>query len=268
MPVELKISWEGDAPGVAEHRLSIAAFAPALDELVRAYRRIASNMMRAATYAERGRLKELANRLDIQVQSISGNNPLQLTSLCTFNVPPDIQASLFPNALAERASQELLSSIADESAGRLRNAGVRRYLLKLPVGLARQTYELNDNGRSLHQPVIIEDLNMAPSTLTALPYLIAFTGSIVGVGFEPGTSEVRIKPDEGEVTLRLLATTELVERALELRGSPVRGLAVRSKDARLLRLSALDTPQFVLTPELREKYLFQRWDGLLKILAQ
>lgn len=104
-------------------------------------------------------------------------------------------------------------------------------------------------------------------TDTERPFLFTFVGSVVGVGFEPGTSEVRIKPEEGESILRLIASADLVERALELRGNTVNGLAVKGKDSRLLRLSAADSSQFVLTPTLHKKYVFERWEGVLRRLA-
>lgn len=267
MPIELKISWEGDAPGVREHRLSIGAFAPALAELVRAYRRIASNMLRnAASYAESGRLKDLANRLDIEIQSVEGTNPLELAAVCTFDAPIEIQPPLWPVNIAERASKELLDSIEEESSGRPRNTAVRSYLKLLPP-LSKQKYELHDNGRVLHDPVIIDELNLTNPSLTDLPHLIQFAGSVIGVGFEPGISEVRIRTEENE-TLRLLASPEMVEQALELRGTMAVGLAVKGNESRLLRLSpATGYRPFSLTPELANEYIFQRWETLLRRLS-
>jgi hypothetical protein len=265
--IELKISWSGQAPGVPEHRLSIGGFGPALSELLRAYRRIASNMMRVAAYAESGRLKELANRLDIEIETVAGTNPLELTTVCTFDAPRDLQPPLFIDDIPERASKELLDSILDESKGRPRNSAVRSYLGKLPVGLARQTYELHDNGNILHEPVIIEDVNLVTPTIGGLPYLIEFEGNIVGVGFDPGINRVRVKAEED--TLNLNASAELVETALNLRGIAVRGIAVRHKETtRLLRLSPLNAEPFTFDDQTRDQYVFQRWNDLLTKLAQ
>ncbi len=266
-PIELKIVWEGEAPGVAEHRLSISAFGPALNELLRAYRRIASNMMRnAAAYAERGRLNELANLLDIEIAQIEGNS-VELSAVCTFSPPRGGQAQMFfPGDIPERASRELLESIEEESKGHPHNTSVRHYLAALPQGLTRQRYELHANGQVLHEPVIIEGLNLAAPTLEDLPHLVEFVGSIIGVGFEPGTTEVRVKTED-EI-LRLAATMPLVERALELRSEAVGGLAIRGRESRLLRLDIADREPFVLTRELAEEYVFDRWDALLRRLAQ
>lgn len=112
-----------------------------------------------------------------------------------------------------------------------------------------------------------ESLCLAEAVIPNLPFLIEFVGSVVGVGFEPGTSEVRIRTEENE-NLRLLAPMELVEQALDHRGDAVCGLAVRGRDTRLIRLAAADEHPFVLTPELERAYVFDRWDSLLRRLAQ
>jgi hypothetical protein len=267
-PLELKITWEGEAPGVADHRLSISAFGDALKELLKAYRRIASNMLRdAAGYAERGRLNELANLLDIEIAQIEGSS-VELSAVCTFRPPPDPQANLFfPGDILERAGKELLDSIDEESKGHPYNTSVRNYLSALPSGLTRQQYELSENGKVLHAPVVIGPVSIAATPLLNLPYLIEFTGSVTGVGFEPGVTEVRVRTEEDE-RLRFLAPVSLVEQALELRGKTVRGLAVKAKEMRLLRLSDATAPAFVLTRALEEDYLFGRWDALLRRLAQ
>jgi hypothetical protein len=267
MPIQLKISWEGHARGVEEHRLSIAMFGPALAELLRAYRRIASSMVKSANVGlvEHGRLHNLANHLDIEIESIAGTNPLELTAVCTFDAPVDIQTPFFPINLAERASKELLDSIEDESNGRARNSVIRSYLLKLPSQLTRQKYELHDNGHTLHEPIVIEHLKLATSG-SPLPYLMEFEGHIVGVGFEPGANEVRVKTNEE--TIRMAASAELVEKALGLRDEPIKGMAVKRKEWRLLRIDEIDADPFIFSDDLREEHLFKRWDALLRKLAQ
>lgn len=267
MAIELKILWDGDVPGVAEHRVSLSAFGPALIQLLVAYRRIASNMMRNATsYAETGRLRDLANYLDIEIAAVEGNSS-GFAGVVTYNQPPPPQTDLFfPHGIAERAGVELMEAIEQEGNGHLYNSGIRKYLASLPPGLTRQAYELNDNGRPLHAPVVLEHVELVDAVLD-LPYLMAFSGRVVGVGFEPGRNEVRIRTEENE-TFRLLASAPLVERALELRGTTVAGLALRSKESRLLRLQTPSQPLFTLSPDLEEEYIFQRWDILLRRLAQ
>lgn len=268
MAIELKITWEGEAPGVPQHRLSVAAFGHALNYLLAAYRRIASNMLgdAAAGYAERGRLRDLATLLDIEIEEIVGNS-VGVSAVFTYQEPPDAQANLFARGIPERAGAQLLEAIQNEGAGRPYNSAVRKYLGALPPRLTRQRYELNSNGQALHAPVVIEQVNLAEAVLVDLPHIVEFVGSVIGVGFEPGISEVRVKTEDNE-TLRLLASREQVERALVLRGGAIKGVAVKGKDARLLRLHAADRAAFVLTDQFIEQHIFQRWDVLLRRLAQ
>ena len=43
--LQLRITFDGTAPGLAEHRLSVTAFVEPLGRLVAAYRRIASGVL-------------------------------------------------------------------------------------------------------------------------------------------------------------------------------------------------------------------------------
>ena len=87
----------------------------------------------------------------------------------------------------------------------------------------------------------------------------------MGVGFEPGKNEVRIKSDDGH-HLTLTATALHVENALELRSAPIRAIAVMQESGpRLLRLQEAGTGWSVPS---RDEAIFKRWDGLLRRLAQ
>jgi hypothetical protein len=268
MSIELRIVWDGDVPGIAEHRLSIAAFGEALNLLLIAYRRIASNMISAAQeYAEVGRLHNVANLLDVEIAAIEGNST-EILAYGTYRQEAHAQIAFFPPEIPERAGIELVEAIEQESNGQPYNTSVRKFLQALPQGLTRQSYELKDEqGRQLHAPVVLGHLNLPSPTLVDLPYLFEFSGNVVGVGFEPGKSEVRIKTVDNE-SLQLSAPTALVEKALTLRGGLVRGMAVKKRDARLLRLDADDAQPFILTDELAKRYVFERWNDLLTRLAQ
>jgi hypothetical protein len=97
-----------------------------------------------------------------------------------------------------------------------------------------------------------------------LPYLAEYIGQVVGIGFEPGKSEVRIKTDTTTVTVD--ATADQANKALELRHSSVRVVAViQGKTARLLMLQDAHAP---INRATREAAIFARWDGVLRKLAQ
>lgn len=266
MAIELKIVWEGEVPGLADQRLSIAAFGEALKALLVAYRRIASNMIsNAVDYAERGRLQGHARWLDIEITDLAKESA-GVQAVCTTRSAPGEQVPLFMTDIARRASVELLAAVKEESDGHPRNSTVRKYLEALPRNLRRQVYELSDNGNRLCEPVIVEVVALATDVPTLeLPYLTELSGDIVGVGFEPGKNEVRIKAD---TTNTLQASTAHVDLAIELRGNPVRALVVVNKQSRLLRLDSQDAPRFMPTREQAQKYVFEEWDGLLRKLAE
>jgi hypothetical protein len=267
MAVELRIVWDGDVPGVAEHRLSIAAFGEALNLLLAAYRRIASNMFGAAEeYAVTGRLHNLTHLLDVEIAAIEGTST-GIVAYATFHQEALAQIPFFVTDIPERAAAELVESIEEEGNGRPRNATVRKFLAALPRGLAHQRYEVRNGGGPLHAPVVLGEMHLPAPSLVDLPYLFEFAGDVIGVGFEPGKSEVRVRTVNNE-HWQFSASTALVERALALRHGEVRGMGVRRKEARLLRLDAVDAKPFTLTVELAERHVFSRWDELLTRLAQ
>lgn len=267
MAIELKIVWEGEVPGLADQHLSIAAFGEALNALLVAYKRIASNMIsNAADYAEKGRLQEEARWLDIEIVDLARASA-GVQAVCTARGVPGDGIPLFMTDIVRRASGELLDSVKEESLGNLRNSTVRKYLEALPQGLKRQVYELTENGNTIHEPVVIEAIHLAEVPALDLPYLIEFSGSVIAIGFEPGRNEIKIKQEAGQ-TLTLQASPAQVETGLELRGLLVRGLAVRAKQMRLLRLERKDAPRFEVTPEVVDEQIFRRWEALLEALAQ
>lgn len=161
MSIELRIVWDGDVPGIAEHRLSIAAFGDALNLLLIAYRRIASNMISAAQeYAEVGRLHNLANLLDVEIAAIEGSST-GILAHGTYRQEAQEQIAFFPPDIPERAGIELIKAIEQESKGQPYNTSVRKFLAALPQGLTRQRYELNDErGQQLHAPIVLGHMNL------------------------------------------------------------------------------------------------------------
>lgn len=264
MAVQLDIMWEGDAPGLQEQRLSLGAFGDALTHLLAALRRIGTNIVGDAVdgeTAEVGRFANAARQLDIQIDGIKKNSS-GFAGLVSLHTPQGETMKLFDD-LPETAGMQLLEAVESESKGVLKNAGVRRYLRALPVGVYRQLYVLHQNGHELKR-VDIGGMTISDA-LSDLPYLAEVHGRIVGVGFEPGKNEVRIKSDDGH-QLTLAATALHVDNALELRSAPIRAIAVMQESgSRLLRLQAASLGWSVPG---RDEAVFARWDGLLRRLAQ
>lgn len=266
MSTKIKVTWRGPVPGLSEHRISLDAFGPAIDCLLRAYRRIASNMLREAEDRQRPdkRLRNRAKWLDLQVESvIHGSAGPSLVAVTT--PPPGMPYALFDD-LAIRAGMELLESIDAEANGHPRSRSVRNYLQALPQQLGSQHYDFEANGSVLKSVSI--GVSKLPEVTGAFPYLIEHVGMVVAVGFEPGAPFVRIAPIDGDKPVTCDASQEQVETALGLRASPVRTLAVHGNRHRLLRICRADEQQVSRSPDERKRLVFEKWGELLRRLGQ
>lgn len=263
---QLRIRWDGDVPGLAEHRISLAGFGNALANLLSALRRIATQMVTSAVENEQprfGRFASIARQLDIEIVSIEHGSG-GFNGLITFQESPEM-LPIF-GEIPERVAVELLDSIDEESKGNLRNSSVRRYLNSLPSGLHKQTYEFHLNG-DVRKRVEIGDLKIGEIP-TDLPYLVESEGSIIGVGFEPGRNEIKVKQDAGGIA-NLSSNAETVERALAMRHDKVRTLSVHtSKGTRVITLKLAADSRYKLDPETAKKHIFKRWENVLRQLAK
>jgi hypothetical protein len=264
MASELKIRWDGDVPGIAEQRLSLAAFAEPLNLLLIALRRIATQMVSSAMEGEHpksGRLTNIARLIDIELVDIAKQSS-GTDAFVVFHNPPE-ELNLWWD-IPSRATVELLEAIDIESKGQIRNSAVRNYLRSLPPGLHHQVYEYT-NGAATKR-VEVGDIRLTDLP-PDLPVLRKMEGNIVGVGFEPGKNEVRIKTET--MTTPLTATAEAVDRALELRHDKVRTMSVHiASRARLISLKRSSDPEFKFSPEAVQEHIFKRWDPLLARLAK
>lgn len=265
MAAEIRIRWDGDAPGVEQHRLSLSAFGDALPLLLAALRRIATRMVTAAVEPERpakGRFADLARSLDIEITNIEGNST-GFNGLVTFAIPPD-ELPLFAD-LPDRAVMELLDSIDRESRGQPSNWPVRQYLNALPEGIHKQTYEFHENG-TVRKRVEIGDVKLMEIP-AEFPFLREVEGSIIGVGFDPGKTEVRIRGESASANFD--ANEEQVEAALAIRHNPVRTIGIQAgKHSRLLRIQKATEPRFAVTADAIEEHIFKRWSGVFARLAK
>jgi hypothetical protein len=262
VPTELKIRWQGDARGLPDKRLSLSAFGEPLSLLLKALKRIATNLATDASEDKKvGRLANAARDLDIEIFDLVRESS-GFDGLITLGAPAlGENLSLFEN-LAQSAGRRLLEAIDDERNGIARNASVRNYLHSLPKGVTYQTYVLHDNGKTIGEVSFGE---MSISALPPdLPHIAHYIGKIVGVGFEPGRSEVRIKTTTAQVSLS--ASTEHVEKALSLRGSEVIAVAVVQGSSH--RLLIIQDSQSPLNTSTRDAAVFERWNGVLRRLAQ
>jgi hypothetical protein len=263
MDKKLKIVWEGNVPGLAEHRLSLDAFGQALQQLLIAYRRIASNMLAQAD-SSTGRLHTLAKDFDLELEQIAEGSS-GIVAACAIHSEPSSPYFEMLDSLTTRAADALLTDIEAEAHGEFRNASVRNYLRALPDGVTGQKYVFIDNGGS--REIAIGSMRL-PEGPTEMPVLHERLYAIVGVGFEPGESFVRLKGAEETITCE--ATVPQVTKALALRFGSVYAQIVRQKGrkARLLRIRRAGEELPRLTPEQEEEMVFGKWDELLRRLAK
>jgi len=273
MEKRLEIFWDGRVPGLAEHRLSLDAFGQALNLLLVAYRRIASNMLAQAT-SDTGRLRDAAKSIDLELVEIkegSGGISAACVTHGLYGLLENedlFQKKLFDaglfDSLAGRAATALLADIEAEANGHARNAAVRNYLRALPDGLTGQKYAYFENGHS--REIAIGSMQL-PEGPPEMPVIHERLYVVVGVGFAPGESYVRLKGvDE---TVQCEATAEQVSAALELRFGSVNAFIVRQgRKARLLRLRKAGEELPPLSPEHEENLIFGKWNELLRRLAE
>lgn len=269
MPARLKIQWDGDVRGLAEHRLSLAAFGDSLSYLLRALRRIATQLVSNAVGAEMpkrgGRWAELARHLDIEIARLEEGSA-GISALVTFEQPPQPELPFILD-LADRATNELLESIETESKHVPRNWAVRTYLASLPKGVNKQLYELYPNGAAEPSKRVVIGHVELPDIPLDLPSFLELEGDLIGVGFDPGRSEVRLKGEASTVALD--ANEQQVNTALNMRNRTIRVLGVQDgKRARLLRITLASSARYKVTPEAVEENIYRKWSGVFARLSK
>ena len=269
MATKLKIIWDGDVKGLAEHRISVSAFGPAITRLTQVLRRIATDIVKnglpSSERTHQGRYASEAKNIDIEIASIEGGSA-GISALVTFSPQHPYQFTVFGN-LDERVALEFVDSVEKESKGIWKDQGVRKYLHALPQGLTKQRYTVTDQqDRELRSPVEISDVHLTERP-RVVPCVTRHYGSIIAIGFEPGKTEVRLKRLDGKIVV-FSATKEQVTAAWNLRDIQVKVLAVSKGQNRLLKLEEATAEDFSVTAESVHTHIFQRWDGLLQRLAR
>jgi hypothetical protein len=264
--IQLRIVWDGEAPGLEHGRLSLVAFGRSLVELVKAARNIAHDEVARAVGEHRTSTRGTRRSfVDLQLSTYRpGSADFTLDA-----VPSDLEdvAPLLVKDLAARVVTELFTSLRAESEGRHRNPWVRRYVAHLPKGVAVQRYAVLKDGKEVEafetrsMPRVKEPPRLA--------HLVRVHGMVAGVTFgDPLAPSVRIAPFEGRTLYNLPATPEQVEQAVRLRGKPIQAMAMVGHKARLLWIREETAPVGRLSPEQRDAHYFSQWVELLERLAK
>jgi hypothetical protein len=269
MRAQLDIVWDGTAPGLAEHELSISALNKSLHLLLVAVRRIRTNTAVGATGdSERGgrggRLARGCDQIDLRVRAL-GEGCLSLGIDVLF--PDSPTGNMFEAMHVEETMAALVDALAAESRGEPRNLAVRKYLRSLE-GVTSQRYTARV-GNKVVRSEALGTLALPPDT-SDHPYPREIVGEIGGVLFPPSEPEVVLTPLEG-AKVRLAASADQVERALALRGMPIIARVMnRGRDRpRLLSLRAAGAGQKLrIDVEAAGAFVLERWRDTLERLGR
>lgn len=260
MAYSFHIHYDGNAPGLESHRLSMSAFGRALDALLQALRRSISNELLGADHAERGarggRYAGAAEAVDLQLQALDeGSVNLR------FAIDVHGQVDLFAVQAGLRA---IVEGLRAESAGERVNPSVRRYLQALPAGLSSHAYEARDGDTVFADTRIGAEMKLpAPQDEARGRMLDEVRATIRGVDFDPPA--VRIALEDGKQTLS--ATPAQVEAALLLRDAPVR-IRYLVETGRLIDLCAADDAPTERSIDDETDAVFERWHEVLARLSR
>lgn len=263
MSTQLRIYWDGNAPGLKEGRLSIATFGPALEALLRAARNIARRQVAAAQGETWNPDKATrATLVDLQMSTYKSGSAEP-----TFDVvplPTAFGAAHLINDLTVSITREMYDCIRDEARGVRRDRFINEFLHLLPKGLSRQRYSVLQDGTAL------EDFEVRGMNLVEpdedYPSVVRLRGQVDGVTFgERGPPTVRFLPWTGK-PVTVTATKDQVSQALDVRGK-AQALFLMGDHPRLLWIRADDTRTPLLSEKEREDHIFERWGDALGRLS-
>lgn len=270
MAITLKIHFEGDVPGIQEHRLSVAAFGEVLLHLRQALRREVSNIhAKAEDEAPRsstGRVHRWAEDVDLEVARVGkGSLGLELHARHGAGRGRNMVLPTIAHAAMLRAVTTVVDDMEQESRGHPTSTVARDTLAKMPPGLTLQRYEVWDDDKKVKEAVV-QRVERVDET-APLRGLVDVTGFVVGVAFPPGEPCVHVRGDD-DVVVKATASPEQVEQALAMRESRVRAVIVDDRPRRLLWIRKVDQSQKFQDDAERTDHVFRRWADLLEVLAR
>lgn len=266
MAVELRVRWDGSEPGLAEHRLSLLSFGPALTELHRALRTAATRIEKGKDPNHPGPQKKYSARalhLDVQIKAIEDG--------CV-NVGMDVVVAPAPD-VAEDTDDTLAASAVVTFLDSLRSRThlASAYLKALGGGVTAHSY----TARRADGTTLVDEFSMGVVEVdepSLPPVLIEFRGEVVCVTFTEGREAVAIRDLDGDHgRVNATATAAQVDTAIRMRREHVPVIArvfQIEHGYRLLSLRDARLPRGEHTPEARKDYIMNKWSGLLHHLAQ
>ncbi|WFG54110.1 hypothetical protein Mx9_p03 [Myxococcus phage Mx9] len=211
MTTQLRIYWDGNAPGLSDGRLSLAAFGPALQALLKAARNIARQQVAAAVGEEYDEAKATKSTLvDLQLSSFTSGSAQP--TLDVIPLASNVGAMHLIENLPERVTKELHEGIRAEAQGVRRNRFINEFLHLLPKELTKQKYSLVLDGE-VEDTFDVEHMRLL-EPVEDYPDLILLKGQVEGVNFgSHGDPQIRFIPWNGK-RITAFATKAQVGQAI------------------------------------------------------
>lgn len=265
MGTQLRIYWDGQTPGLKDGRLSIASFGPALQALLKAARNIARHQVAAATGeedydTERGTRSTL---VDLQLSTYESGSAQP--TLDVVPMPSSFGAFQAMGDLPDRVTEELFTSIEQESTGKRRNRFINEYLHSLPKDVAVQRYSILKNGTEVKTFSVTSRELMLLDPVGDYPRVVMLRGKVDAVNFgEWSAPRVKFIPMKGR-PFSASATEEQVQQAIRVREN-AKALFVMGEAPRVLWIRADDERVPSMSPEQRIEHIEERWGTVLERL--
>lgn len=266
--VELEIGFKGESAGMNAGRLSLGSFSAPMDQLLIAFRRQADAVSRSrpnganGLETKRGAFGPFGKNADLQLDlDRPSNHDLVLKFDCVFNH----QDASKPSVPVETVSR-LLELIERESTGHGRHShSVRRFIATLPMGISEQSYAGRVNG------AVIRSFKLPSPDFQVrrkVPLLVEIKGRIAGLGLDDHKETIRIRQQSGALHT-CHCDRAMTEAAYTLRDvAVVAKILVKETEKTLLDVRPVHVPDFALESPEREKFLLQKWSGVLRRLAE
>lgn len=273
-PVEFCVRFDGAAPGLESHRLSLAAFQTPLSKLLQALRQMADSVKDGSEGTDRknrSRTGKFGKLLDLQLATITDGCVNLNFSLVTTKT--DEFTDQQRESLATMTVQRFIDELKTEWDGAApRVNGIRRYLDSLPDNVTTHEYEGRMGGNVINSAKlstkIATNVDSNEDFRQTAPRLRQVTARITSIRFDSKDGCVKLRTVFGEKFV-CQASPELLDLAARLhKFSVVAQILVRHDVARLLSLRDEQSTHEPLTEEARREYLYQNWSNTLKRLAE
>jgi len=267
--VEFDLRFDGNAPGLSDHALSLSEFLEPLVLLMKAFKRAADSLSpeHGASRPEGlRRYGKLGKGLDLKLVKIE-DGCVRLKFACEYiGVEPQGDLNVAEYA-TERIVEQLAAFGKPDAIDVPVSNSIKRFINSIPPTVIVQEYEGRVNGRVLGK-ASIGKLERETVRTKVLPRIELITGTISSVTFDASKEQVKIKTEERD-SIRCLANAALVDVAVSLRNEKIAAQILSRKDSNLLlRLTKVSEPFKVIGPNDRSAHLFHRWGTLLSRLAE